>query len=31
VGCVETISERHLIPVLEAMLHQFPFLILGFH
>jgi hypothetical protein len=30
-GCTETISERHLIPVLEAMLHQFPFLILGFH
>src|SRR6266446_4810799 len=30
-GCVETISERHLIPVLEAMLHQFPFLLLGFH
>src|SRR6202049_2448940 len=28
VGCVETISERHLIPVLEAMLHQFPFRIL---
>jgi transposase InsO family protein len=31
VGSVETISERHLIPVLEAMLHQFPFLILSFH
>ena len=31
VGCVETISERHLIPVLLAMLHQFPFRILGFH
>jgi hypothetical protein len=31
VGCVETISERHLIPVLEAMLHPFPFRILGFH
>jgi hypothetical protein len=31
VGCVETISERHLLPVLEAMLHQFPFCILGFH
>lgn len=30
-GCVETISERHLLPVLEAMLHQFPFRILGFH
>ena len=31
VGCAETISERHLIPVLEAILHQFPFKILGFH
>lgn len=31
VGCVETISERHLKPVLEAMLHQFPFQIRGFH
>lgn len=31
VGCVETISERHLVPVLEAILHQFPFRILGFH
>ena len=31
VGGTETISERHLIPVLEAMLHQFPFPILGFH
>ncbi len=30
-GCTETIGERHLIPVLEAMLHQFPFRILGFH
>lgn len=30
-GCVETISERHMVPVLEAMLHQFPFRILGFH
>ena len=30
-GCVETISERHMLPVLEAMLHQFPFRILGFH
>jgi len=28
---VETICERDLIPVLEAMLHQFPFRILGFH
>jgi transposase InsO family protein len=31
VGCVETISERHLLPVLEAMMHQFPFRIRGFH
>ena len=31
VGCVRGISERHLIPVLQAMLHQFPFRILGFH
>jgi hypothetical protein len=31
VGCVQTISERHLVPVLEAMLQQFPFRILGFH
>jgi transposase InsO family protein len=31
IGCVETISERHMIPVLEAILHQFPFRILGFH
>jgi hypothetical protein len=31
VGCVPTISERHLVPVLEAMLHQFPFRVFGFH
>jgi transposase InsO family protein len=31
VGCVPRISEQHLLPVLEAMLHQFPFRILGFH
>jgi transposase InsO family protein len=31
IGCVETISEQHMIPVLEALLHQFPFRILGFH
>lgn len=30
-GCVPRISEQHLLPVLEAMLHQFPFRILGFH
>jgi len=31
IGCVEAISENHMIPVLEAMLHQFPFRIIGFH
>ena len=31
VACCPTISEWHLIPVLEAMLHQFPFCIEGFH
>lgn len=31
VGCTPRISEQHLLPVLEAMLHQFPFAILGFH
>jgi hypothetical protein len=31
VGCASKISERFLIPVLKAMLHQFPFRILGFH
>ncbi len=31
VGCTERISEQYLEPVLEAMLHQFPFPILGFH
>ena len=30
-GAVETISDTHLLPVLEAMLHQFPFRIHGFH
>ena len=30
-GCVAKISEHYLIPVLQAMLHQFPFRILGFH
>jgi transposase InsO family protein len=30
-GCVGRINEQHLLPVLEAMLHQFPFRILGFH
>lgn len=31
VGCVGKISESFLRPVLEAILHQFPFRILGFH
>jgi transposase InsO family protein len=31
VGATERISEAWLIPVLEAMLRQFPFRILGFH
>ena len=31
VGCVKTICERDLIPVLEEMLHQYPFRLLGFH
>jgi hypothetical protein len=31
VGCAQTISEWHLLPLLEAMLHQFPFQIRGFH
>lgn len=31
IGCVARISERYLLPVLEAILHQFPFRILGFH
>jgi len=31
VGCVSKISEHFLVPVLEAILHQFPFRILGFH
>ena len=31
VGCTEKISERYLLPVLEAVLAQFPFVIRGFH
>jgi len=31
VGCATRISEAYLQPVLEAILHQFPFRILGFH
>ena len=31
VATVQTISEAHLLPVIEQMLKQFPFEILGFH
>ena len=31
VGCVGRIDEHCLLPALEAMLHRFPFKILGFH
>jgi len=31
VGCASKISEAYLMPVLEAVLAQFPFVILGFH
>ena len=31
VGCWEGISEQPLLPVPEAVLHQFPFCIAGFH
>src|SRR5712692_4344430 len=31
VGCASRISEAYLQPVLEAILHQFPFRIQGFH
>jgi transposase InsO family protein len=31
VATVQTISEAHLLPVIEQMLAQFPFQILGFH
>jgi len=31
VGCASKISEAYLLPVLEAMLSQFPFTVLGFH
>ena len=31
VGCTEKISEHYLKPILEAILHQFPFQIRGFH
>lgn len=31
VATVQTISEAHLLPVIEQMLEQFPFAIMGFH
>jgi transposase InsO family protein len=31
VGCANKISEAYLLPVLKAVLAQFPFVILGFH
>ncbi len=31
IGCCRAISEQYLIPVLEAILHQFPFRIRGLH
>ena len=31
VGCTAQISERYLLPVVEAILHQFPFRVVGFH
>jgi hypothetical protein len=31
VGCVSKISEVYLLPVLEGILAQFPFVVLGFH
>jgi transposase InsO family protein len=31
VGCVARINEQYLLPVLTAVLHQFPFAIVGFH
>ena len=31
VATVQTISEAHLLPVIEQMLEQFPFEVLGFH
>ena len=31
VGCTPRISEQYLLPVLQAILHQFPFRVVGFH
>lgn len=31
IGCVPTICERHLVPVLQALLQAWPFAVQGFH
>ncbi len=31
VACVETISDRHMLPILEVILEQFPFVVWEFH
>jgi hypothetical protein len=31
IGCASKISEAYLLPVLQAVLSQFPFVVLGFH
>jgi hypothetical protein len=31
IGCVEKISEQYLLPLLAALLEQFPFVIINFH
>lgn len=31
IGCVERISEEYLLPLLEDLLNQFPFLLINFH
>ena len=31
IGCVERISEEYLLPLLEDLLNQFPFMIINFH
>lgn len=31
VGCVAHISEAHMMPTLQSILHQFPFVLQGFH
>ena len=31
IGCVERINEAHLVPLLEGLIEQYPFRVLGFH